>query len=293
MAEKRYDTKGVQPWQGDSRKMDSLRNLGSPAFHLRREIAVEVQFDGRGHTAFWGAGGAWGQGQTANDALAALAQDIVCLYRDLRDNIPETVASMENYRLRIMDAIVEVGRCELCGKHFKRARQGKSRPSRFCSQGCYHGWRKRNNIAAGQFAKGKKPWNKGMCGIHLSPATEFKRGQRPKSKLPLGSMRIRVEGKTGKKHVWIKTAEPNVWRLKCCLVWEEVCGPVPKGFFLHRLDGDPLNDDIVNLVLVSRATHLANHRPEFEQKRKALSGQANRERWAKYRAEKVCSPKEG
>ena len=35
-----------------------------------------------------------------------------------------------------------------------------------------------------QFKPGMSSWNKGMFGIHLSPATEFKKGQEPHNKLP-------------------------------------------------------------------------------------------------------------
>jgi hypothetical protein len=35
-----------------------------------------------------------------------------------------------------------------------------------------------------QFKKGMSTWNKGMFGIRLSPATEFKKGCEPHNKLP-------------------------------------------------------------------------------------------------------------
>jgi hypothetical protein len=35
-----------------------------------------------------------------------------------------------------------------------------------------------------QFKPGHKTWNKGMFGIHLSPDTEFKKGQEAHNKLP-------------------------------------------------------------------------------------------------------------
>ena len=36
----------------------------------------------------------------------------------------------------------------------------------------------------GTFKKGNNPWNKGLKGIHLSPASEFKEGQFDKEKHP-------------------------------------------------------------------------------------------------------------
>ena len=52
-----------------------------------------------------------------------------------------------------------------------------------------------------------------------------------------------------------------------CLVWERAHGPIPKGFVIHHLDRDPLNDAITNLQLQTRAEHLLEHRPEVEAKR--------------------------
>lgn len=51
----------------------------------------------------------------------------------------------------------------------------------------------------------------------------------------------------------VKIAEPNVWKLKHILVWEEANGPVPEGYAVIFLDRDRTNTKLENLALVSRA----------------------------------------
>ena len=57
----------------------------------------------------------------------------------------------------------------------------------------------------GRFAKGSHP----------SPATEFKKGQKPSNHRPVGSERVNIYG-----YIEIKVAEPRVWRQK----QQVVCG---------------------------------------------------------------------
>lgn len=156
--------------------------------------------------------------------------------------------------------------CEQCEKEFKRKRAG-NRPIRFCSQPCYHAWRKENNITTGQFKPGDTPWNKGKKGIHLSPETEFKEGEKPANHVPVGTVRIREFSRSGKKRAFVKVAEPNVWRSRARVVWEKHHGGIPKGKVIHHIDRDTLNDSIENLEAISRAKHLMEHRPEFEEAR--------------------------
>ncbi len=156
--------------------------------------------------------------------------------------------------------------CEYCEINFSRPRSGKRR-IRFCSQNCYHKWRKEEGITTGQFQSGDVPWNKDMKGIHLSPETEFKKGQKNLNKLPVGAATIRTRNRDLKPRAFIKIAEPNVWRLRCHVVWEEHYGEIPKGIVIHHIDRDTLNDEITNLAAVSRAWHLKDHKPEIEPKR--------------------------
>ena len=42
-------------------------------------------------------------------------------------------------------------------------------------------------------------------------------------------------------------------------VWRKHHGPVPRGFFIHHIDGDKQNNDITNLELVDATTHKRLH----------------------------------
>ena len=139
--------------------------------------------------------------------------------------------------------------------------QGK-RPIRFCSQRCYHAWRKKNNITGGQYKKGATPWNKNKKGIHLSPKTEFKKGRISETKAPVGTVRIR-SCKGGHKRAFIKVADPNIWELRCHSIWKENFGEIPKGALIHHIDKNPMNDSISNLALVSRSCHMNKHRADL------------------------------
>lgn len=169
--------------------------------------------------------------------------------------------------------------CEICRKDFKRKKAGK-RPIRFCSQKCYNAWRKIAKV--GGFEAGHVPWNKGLKGIHLSPKTEFKKGHRPSIKCEVGTVRIRRFKRDNKKRAFIKIKEPNIWVLRCHYVWEKAYGKIPKGLLIHHIDRNTLNDDIKNLALVNRAIHMNEHRPEFEDKRRARAIQAQKRRWGNY-----------
>jgi hypothetical protein len=99
-----------------------------------------------------------------------------------------------------------------------------------------------------QFRKGHVPANKGKKGIHLSPATEFKKGNMPQTWKPVGTESLRADG-----YIWVKIAEPHTWREKHRLVWEAANGPVPKGHKVIFGDGNRLNTKLDNLILVTDA----------------------------------------
>lgn len=114
-----------------------------------------------------------------------------------------------------------------------------------------------NNGLTGRFGKGHIPQNKGKKGQCASGCekTWFAPGHTPTNHRPIGSERISKDG-----YVEVKVAEPNKWRLKHRVVWEETHGTVPKGKIIVFRDGDKTNTEINNLMLLSRGQNaVMNH----------------------------------
>ena len=107
-----------------------------------------------------------------------------------------------------------------------------------------------NSGRTGRFEKGHIPVNRGTKGLKY-PGSEkgwFKKGNVPVNHRPVGSERISVDG-----YIEIKVAEPNKWRLKQRVVYEEKYGKIPKGHVLIFLDRNPLNCSLDNLMLIPRS----------------------------------------
>jgi len=104
--------------------------------------------------------------------------------------------------------------------------------------------------ARNYWKKGHIPFNKGKKGISYPgmEATQFKKGHKPQTWVPVGTETIDKDGYTK-----IKVANPNKWKYKHRLIWEATNGPVPLGHAVLFGDGDKRNFDIDNLILVSRA----------------------------------------
>lgn len=122
------------------------------------------------------------------------------------------------------------------------------------------------------FPEGHTPWNKGKKGIHLSPKSEFKKGQKPKNKMKIGTTTVRTD-KSGNKRRWIKVYEPNVWIEYAKFVWIHKYGAIPMGLLTHHLDKNTLNDNIENISLVTRSAHINLHRAELNHSKEQKQGQ--------------------
>ena len=108
------------------------------------------------------------------------------------------------------------------------------------------------------FRRGHVPWNKNRKGIHLSPSTEFKKGQKSIRWLPVGTKTIRVD-KTKIRRRWIKIAEPGKWEEYAKFIWKKHFKKLLKGDVTHHIDGDRLNDSIENILAFPRTDHPIFH----------------------------------
>lgn len=99
-----------------------------------------------------------------------------------------------------------------------------------------------------RFKKGNTPHNKGKKGMGGWKPTQYKKGHIPATYLPVGSERVNGDG-----YVDIKVADPNKWRGKHILIWEQHNGPIPEGHAIIFADRDKRNFNIDNLLCITRA----------------------------------------
>ncbi len=135
------------------------------------------------------------------------------------------------------------------------------------------------------FKKGHKTWNKGKKGIHYSPETEFKKGQKAINWETVGSINCRVD-KGNKKRQWIKIKEPNIWIEYAKFVWIKNNGKISEGYLIHHIDENTQNDDINKLCLLTRKGHFEIHNIG-EMGRKALIEKTNKIKLYLYGSTKI------
>ena len=108
---------------------------------------------------------------------------------------------------------------------------------------------------ASRFKKGHVPPNKGKkmsAEVYAKVSrTMFKKGDMPHTYRPVGSERVNVDG-----YVEVKVADPNKWKLKHRVIWEEAHGPIPRGHNVQFRDGNGQNLSLDNLYLISRADQM-------------------------------------
>jgi len=112
---------------------------------------------------------------------------------------------------------------------------------------------------ASEFKKGVTPWNKDMKGIHLSPDSEFQPGTIPKNKVSVGTITKRTDS-NGKSRNYIKIDEPNVWETLYRYRWIQKYGTITEGMVLHHVNFVSDDDDLKNIIMVTRQEHINLHR---------------------------------
>lgn len=135
-------------------------------------------------------------------------------------------------------------------------------------------FRQRNGIKSGVtgwYQKGHPPGTKGkkqeeFCSpeaLERSKKTRFTKGHRPENELPLGSIRTSADG-----YKLIKVSMSgglwDRWKPLHRHVWEEHHGKIPDGMIVTFRDGDSLNCDIENLMLISKAEHIVMCRKKLK-----------------------------
>ncbi|MFP6355994.1 HNH endonuclease signature motif containing protein [Pseudomonas aeruginosa] len=112
--------------------------------------------------------------------------------------------------------------------------------------------------SATRFKKGNTPWNCGMKGLPArgrSSETQFKKGQKPHTWLPVGSTRVSADGYLQRKIS--DTGYPTRdWKSIHILLWEEHVGPIPTGHCVCFKDNNKQNVVIDNLELITRAERM-------------------------------------
>jgi hypothetical protein len=126
------------------------------------------------------------------------------------------------------------------------------------------------------FKKGNVPWNKGLY-VLLSPKSEFKPDRH--SNTFKGYFRPSVSVRTNRKSevyctIPKKITVFNARDLKffksraripyAQFIWEKANGKKKKGTIIYHLDQDPLNNQLSNLVCITRAELLKRNREARE-----------------------------
>lgn len=128
------------------------------------------------------------------------------------------------------------------------------------------------NLTSGidtKFKKGQTSWNKGRKmskeQYEKCKKTMFQKGNLSNAK-PTGDERIDMDGYT-----YIKVEQPNKWKLKHRVLWEEKYGTIPKGYNLIFADGNKQNIELDNLILVSNSELFILNQKQLYKKDKDLT----------------------
>lgn len=101
----------------------------------------------------------------------------------------------------------------------------------------------------GKFEKGNIPWNKGKKGIHLSPKSEFKKGERAGNKNNTWKGGIQ-KPKNDCVHLYDGIGKR---KRRPRAIYEEHHGKLPNNYVIFHKNGDKYDDRIENLIAITRA----------------------------------------
>lgn len=116
----------------------------------------------------------------------------------------------------------------------------------------------------GRKKKGDIPFNKGKKqtdymtseAISNSKNTRFKKGHKPHNTNPKGNGAIVIRRDTsGRDYKYIRIRK-GVWELYHRILWEKEKGKIPDGYIVVFKDNNPLNTNIENLELITKAENM-------------------------------------
>ncbi|RHW46108.1 HNH endonuclease [Bombilactobacillus bombi] len=118
-------------------------------------------------------------------------------------------------------------------------------------------WKKNHKVSSGltgHFEKGNVPFNKGkhMPTVGRTSETQFKKGHRPSSWLPIGTTKMWSDGYMYTK-ISNKGSTLKRWKQTHKILWEKEYGPVPAGYRLIFLDQNREHISLDNLAIVSNS----------------------------------------
>jgi HNH endonuclease len=97
------------------------------------------------------------------------------------------------------------------------------------------------------------------------------RGKPSPKAVPAGSERVVKDGRVQVK------CDDGKWRYRSRIVWAAANGPIPPGRIIHHKNEDPMDDDLGNLQMVTRAEHAAIHStPEVARERQRRAVEARK-----------------
>jgi len=157
-----------------------------------------------------------------------------------------------------MDTVIKI--CK-CGKSFESPRWAHRK---YCSQSCCGKFRA---FHLGNYSKGKTPWNKGKKGLQ----TSYRKGKtwasiwgtKKSDDMKMNLRRKKYKGSININHDgYYRKRCPNTGKelLVHQQVWKDNnLGYIPKGFLVHHLDGNKLNNHKDNLLLLDFKIHSKLH----------------------------------
>ena len=92
-------------------------------------------------------------------------------------------------------------------------------------------------------------------------------GKKPTNWSKIGTISIR--NTKNNKRKWIKIKEPKEWIFYSKYLWETINSKCEKGYVIHHVNGNCLDDRIENLIKLSKKEHINLHRKKIRKASKA------------------------